>query len=173
MNNRGKPVGELKREMAQFEDSTLKKLAYLKLAKAHVDALVELHAEYPDVVPDISDREVMDLGMAVYELDFFVNGPLPECAAHEPNAETKSSAPETQAKPTDLDSVAERILGAFKSKDDTRTDVDLLAASGLDREAYLDTRDFLLLETEEISELADGVPTEYIRNWPRKAEAAA
>jgi len=75
---------------------------------------------------------------------------------------------------TDLDSVAERILGAFKSEDDTRTDADLLAASGLKRDEYLDVRDLLLIETEEISETAeDTAPTEYVRNWPRKVEAAA
>jgi len=61
--------------MAPLSESTLTKLADLKLAKKCVDALVELHTEYGDVVPDISDREAMDLGMAVYELDFFVNGP--------------------------------------------------------------------------------------------------
>ena len=61
--------------MAKFPKSVRKKLADLKLAKKCVDALVELHTEYPDVVPNISDRESVDLGMALYELDFFVNGP--------------------------------------------------------------------------------------------------
>ena len=98
---------------------------------------------------------------------------LSEGAAQKPTVETKPVRIVDKAEPlaTDLDSVAERILAAFKSEDETLTDADLLAASGLDREAYLDIRDFLLIETEEISETAeDTAPTEYVRNWPRKAE---
>ena len=83
------------------------------------------------------------------------------------------TAQETKPHATDLDSVAERILSTFKDEHDARTDADLLAASGLNREKYLDVRDFLLIETEELSETADTVPTEYIRNWPRKVQAAA
>ena len=80
----------------------------------------------------------------------------------------------TKPATTDLDTVAERILAQFKNEDDTRTDADLLAASGLNREAYLDARDFLLIETEELSETAeDTAPTEYVRNFPRSVEAAA
>jgi hypothetical protein len=93
-------------------------------------------------------------------------------------AETKPATAEADTKTkgdiaAGLDAVAERILSTFKNEEDSRTDADLLAASGLTREKYLDVRDFILIETEEISELADTIPTEYIRNWPRKVEAAA
>src|SRR5260370_35728888 len=92
------------------------------------------------------------------------------------NADTlknEATAENTKPQATDLDTLAERILAAFKSEDETLTDATLLAASGLGRDKYTDIRDYLLYETEELSETVDGIPTEYIRNWPRKVQAAA
>ncbi len=73
----------------------------------------------------------------------------------------------------DLDSVAERILNVFTDENDSRTDADLLAASGVGRDRYTDIRDFLLMDTSELCELEDTVPVEYVRTWPRKTQAAA
>ena len=107
-------------------------------------------------------------GKCVRELVRNADSIKTEATAEPTETKTKGDAA------ADLDTVAERILNVFTDESDTRTDADLLAASGLNREEYLDVRDFLLIETEEISETAeDTAPTEYIRNWPRKAEAAA
>jgi hypothetical protein len=84
-----------------------------------------------------------------------------------------ATAEKTKPQATDLDSIAERILSTFKSEEETLTDATLLAVSGVGRDRYTDVRDYLLYETEEISETAESIPTEYIRNWPRKIEAAA
>jgi len=159
----------LEKSIAQIETDRF------ELAEANLIELAKMEMANPNLNHLRRTRDFLELADKVQWLRLH-SGSISErqtsSAPQEPSTETKSVRIVDKAEPlaTDLDSVAERILGAFKSEDDTRTDADLLVASGLKRDEYLDVRDLLLMDTEEISETAEGIPTEYVRNWPRKAE---